>query len=184
MSASRRWRSAATALLATAGLIAGASLSAAPASAATTYYEWESEKSALNLVMTARSATPGSAVGVATDNNSSMALWNATHRGDNFWSYKLRASEHLATPVCLDVAGNSQAQGAAIVVRACDGTPSQNWKEIGGSGRTNRLINQWSNRYIHQPDGPEFLVNLRQTSLSESGDPLSDLLWTWRSVVL
>jgi hypothetical protein len=49
---------------------------------------------------------------------------------------------------------------------------------------TNRLINQWSNRYIHQPNGPEFLVNLRQTTLSESGEPLSGLLWTWRAVVL
>jgi hypothetical protein len=27
----------------------------------------------------------------------------ATNNGDNYWSYELRASEHLATPVCLDV---------------------------------------------------------------------------------
>jgi Ricin-type beta-trefoil lectin domain-like len=66
--------------------------------------------------MTARGTTPGSAVAGATDNNTSMALWHATPRGDGHWSYRLRASEHLATPVCLDVAGDSQAQGAAIVV--------------------------------------------------------------------
>jgi hypothetical protein len=162
-------------------LVAGGSAAAAKAEV---YYEWESEKSALNLVMTAKGTAPGSNVGLGTDNNSSMALWDATPQGDGYWSYELRASEHLATPVCLDVAGDSTEQFAPIVVRACDGTPSQNWKEIGGSGNTNRLSNEWSHRYIRQPNGPEFLVNLHQTSLSGSGEPLSGLLWTWRSVVL
>ena len=157
---------------------------AASASAATTYYEWESEKSALNLVMAAKGTAPGSKVGLATDNNSPMALWKATHQHDGFWTYKLRASEHLAKPVCLDVAGDSQEPGAAIVVRACDGSVSQNWKDISVStGNTSRLINEWSQRFIHLPNGPEFLVNLVQTSLFGTDQPLS-LMWTWRSVVL
>jgi hypothetical protein len=178
---SRRWL---TAAVASAGLLGVALASAAPAPAASIYYEWESEKSALNLVMTARGTAPNSKVGVATDNDNSMALWKATNNGDNYWSYKLRASEHLATPVCLDVENDSQAQGAAIVVRPCDGSPSQNWTELGGSGHTSRLYNQWSNRSIQQPSGPEFLVNLRQTTLSESGEPTHNLQWTWRSVKL
>jgi hypothetical protein len=177
-------RRARTALMLAVAAAALSTTFAASASAATTYYEWESEKSALNLVMTAKGTAPGSKVGLGTDNNSSMALWDATPQGDGYWSYELRASEHLATPVCLDVEGDSKAQGAAIVLRACDGTPSQNWKELAGSGHTARLSNEWSHRYIHQPNGPEFLVNLRQTSLSESGEPLSGLLWTWRSVSL
>ena len=70
MSTPRRWRSATTALLATTGLLAAALLAAAPAPAADVYYEWESEKSALNLVMAAKDTKPGSKVGLATDNNS------------------------------------------------------------------------------------------------------------------
>lgn len=183
MFTSRVRRSAASALAAT-SLIGAVLLSATPATAnaATVYYEWESEKSVLNLVMTARAAVNGARVGLATDNNSPYGLWYADHKGQNYWSYRLRASEHLSKPLCLDVEGDSQAQGAAIVIRECDNSLSQNWTELGGSGKTNRLQNQWSRRYIHQPNGPEFLVNLRQTSLSESGEPLSGLLWTWRSI--
>ena len=134
--------------------------------------------------MTARGTAPGSKVGLATDNDNPLALWSAKHAGRQLWTYKLRASENLATPVCLDVENDSQAQGAAIVVRACDGSASQQWTEIATNGLTSRLHNKWSNRYIHQPNGPEFQVNLRQTTLSESGEPSQNLLWTYRSVKL
>jgi hypothetical protein len=159
---------------------------AASASAANVYYEWESEKSALNLVMAAKGTKPGSKVGLATDNNSSMALWKATPQGDGFWTYKLRASEHLATPVCLDVEGDSKEPGAAIVVRACDGTLSQNWRDIDASFPTNQsyLLNEDSKRWLHLPNGSEFLVTLDQTTSSIVTGDLFSGIWTWRSVVL
>jgi hypothetical protein len=177
MSTSRLRRSATAAVLAAASLIGAVLFSAQAANAATTYYEWESEQSTLNLVMTARGTHHGARVGLGPDNNSPDALWYATHNGDNYWSYRLRASEFGSTPVCLDVDGFGQ--GAAIVVRRCDNSSRQNWTETGGSGTTNRLRNQWSGKYIDQPSGPEFLVLLGQeTSLSAS------TLWTWRSVRL
>jgi hypothetical protein len=158
---------------------------AASASAANTYYEWESEKSAFNLVMTAKGTEDGSKVGIATDNNSSMAQWKATHQHDGFWTYKLRAGEHLAKPLCLDVEGDSTEPGADIVVRECDGTKSQNWRDIAVSFPSTKsfLQNENSpNRYIHLPSGPEFSVTLDQEKSSViTADPLSGT-WTWRSV--
>lgn len=44
--------------------------------------------------------------------------------------------------LCMDVEGDSKNAGAAVILRPCDGTPSQTWKRIGGGG------------------GPEFLQNL------------------------
>lgn len=176
-------RTVTAASLVAASTLGALTLAAGPASAATVYYEWESEKSVLNLVMTAKDDVNGAAVGLGTDNDSSFALWSATHHGDNYWSYKLKATETFAQPLCLDVKGDSTAENAPIVVRPCDGSLSQRWTELGGSGQTNRLQNQWSHMYIHQPGGPEFGVQLKQNTLSGSGEPLSGLLWTWRSVV-
>jgi hypothetical protein len=185
----RRRRARTAILLAVAAAALSTTLGSAASASAAVYYEWESEKSALNLVMAAKGTAPGSKVGLATDNNSPMALWKATPQGDGFWSYKLRASEHLAKPVCLDVADDSKEAGAAIVVRECDGTLSQNWRDIDVSFPTHKsfLQNENSpNRYIHLPNGPEFLVTLdQQTSsvVTNPADPLSGI-WTWRSVVL
>lgn len=177
MHTSRLRRLATAIALAAASLIGAVLISVPAANAATTYYEWESEQSTLNLVMTARGTHHGASVGLATDNNTRHGLWGATHKGNNYWSYRLRASEFVSTPVCLDV--DHSGQGANIVVRACNGSSRQNWTETGGSGRTNRLQNQWSGKYIDQPSGPEFLVLLRQeSSLGAS------TLWTWRSVGL
>lgn len=174
-------------LLAVAAAALSTTLGFAASASAAIYYEWESEKSALNLVMAAKDTKPGSKVGLATDNNSSMALWKATHQHDGFWTYKLRASEHLAKPVCLDVENDSTEPGAAIVVRECDGTKSQNWRDIGVSFPTTKSFLQnenATNRYIHLPNGPEFLVTLDQQKSSViTADPLSGT-WTWRSVVL
>jgi Ricin-type beta-trefoil lectin domain-like len=184
----RRRRARTAILLAVAAAALSTTLGSAASASAAVYYEWESEKSALNLVMAAKGTAPGSKVGLATDNNSSMALWKATPQGDGFWSYKLRASEHLAKPVCLDVEGDSKQPGAAIVVRECDGTLSQNWRDFGVSFPTTKshLLNEDSKRWMHLPNGPEFLVTLdQQTSsvVTNPADPLSGI-WTWRSVVL
>lgn len=174
-----RVRRYAVAAFTTLGLTGAVVLPVSSANAATTYYEWESVKSQFDLVMTARSAVNGAKVGIATDNDTAHQQWSADHHGDGYWSYKLRASAHLSKPLCLDVEGDSQAQGAAIVVRECDLSPSQDW--FGGNGGlfTDRLKNRWSGKYIQHPAGPEFLVNLIQTSLNSD----QGLFWTWSSVV-
>jgi uncharacterized membrane protein len=179
---SRIRRAATAAALASAGAL---TLSATPASASTLYYEWESEKSQFNYVMTAQDDVSGAAVGMGVDTNSSFALWKATDFGGGYYTYTLKATENFVNPLCLDVKDDSTAESAPIVLRPCDSTQSQQWLEMGGSFPTNRLQNRWSNMYIHQPTtGNELTAKLRQNTLSGSGEPLSGLLWTYRAVNL
>jgi Ricin-type beta-trefoil lectin domain-like len=180
---SRIGRAVTSAALASASVLGALAFAATPASASTLYYEWESEKSQFNYVMTARGTTEGSAVGVDLDTNSSMALWRATFHTGGYYSYTLKATENFVKPLCLDVQGDSKAEDAPVVLRACDGTVSQQWLEIGGTAPTNRLQNRWSNMYLHQPTtGNELTAKLRQNTLSGSGEPLFGILWTYRSV--
>ena len=113
-----------------------------------------------------------------------MALWSATNTDGNYWTYQLKATEHFAEPLCLDVSGSSRSENAPIIVARCDGSVSQEWQEFAGQDRTNRLQNRLSNMYIFQPNGDESTVALRQRTLSGSGGPASHLLWTWRDLVL
>jgi hypothetical protein len=180
---SRIGRAATAAALASASILGALTLAATPASASTLYYEWESEKSQFNYVMTARGTTEGSAVGVDLDTNSNLALWKATNFGGGYYSYTLKATETFVDPLCLDVQGDSKSESAPIVLRPCDSSQSQQWLEMGGSFPTNRLQNKWSNMYIHQPStGNELTAKLRQNTLSGSGEPLSGILWTYREV--
>jgi hypothetical protein len=125
----------------------------------------------LNLVIT---KVGGSAVALATDNNTSFGQWKQLAGGASavqpFSTFQLVTRDSFdrgKNLQCLDVANDSTAPLADIVVRPCDGTKSQKWVNRYVQGNSQALQNEFSGLFVFQPTGPEFLVTLKQGLNSE-----------------
>jgi hypothetical protein len=178
----RGWRRAGALILAAAGVVgATVAFAAPPAHAATTYKEFPYRSNDFGLVLTARAASSGAHVFLATDNNSHLAQWSQQLVSDgvpfgvtNGFRYKLRATGFAGQALCLDVAGKSINFGVPIIVAPCDGSLSQVWYHptLLGTGpggslpfrNLNSSITCCSRGFMGQPPGPVFNTDLQQLS--------------------
>jgi hypothetical protein len=143
-------------------IASGNGTSGTAALAATNHVELSTNTSLGRLVLTARGSAPGSPVGLAFDNDSSLGQWKFVSLDGQFkrGMYVLRHTENTSAPQCLNA-------GLKVSVRGCDSSlEAQRWTLTGLT-----MKNDFERR-IQPPDSPILVTDLRM-GVGSGGQPIT-----------